>query len=81
MEIILTIVQFVELIVVGAFGWILKREFKKNERNSDEISRLETKMAEEYVRKDDYNLANGEVLRRLDKIQDTLLKAVSKGSI
>ncbi len=74
----LAVLQIIITIVMGIVAWIFKREFKKTDTTKQDISDFKTKVAEEYVRKDDYNIAQGEILHRLDDIQKMLIKVVTK---
>lgn len=71
---ILLIVQIATTGIVGAIGFFIKRELTKIEKVNSDLQRFKIKVSEEYVRKDDYNYSNGEILRRLEKIQDVLFK-------
>lgn len=68
----LMVVQLISTAIVGTIGFFLKRELNKSDRFMQKLSGLETKIAEEYVRKDDYNRVNGEILAKVDKIYDML---------
>lgn len=74
-------VQLICTIIVGGLGFFLKRELNKAEQAMSEVKDLKTKMAEEYVRKEDYNVSIGEILRRLDKIQDMLFEMNGRGGV
>lgn len=67
-------VQVVCTVIVGFAGFFFKRELNRVESVITEVSELRTKLAEEYVRKDDYNRTNGEIQRKLDKMMDMLFE-------
>lgn len=73
-EWLLLAVQLITTIVVGAIGFFLKRELKKNDVMENRLHKLEVKVAEEYVHKDDFNRVNGELLAKVDKIYDLLFE-------
>ena len=73
--------QILCTVITGCVGFLLKKEFNKAETAMRKVSELETKMAEEYVRKDDYNITNGEILRQLRKIEDMVLKIYEQGGM
>lgn len=75
---VLLAVQVISTTFVGGIGFFVKKEFAKSDEIIDRVNQLETKMAEEYVRKADYNLAQGEVLKKLDRIQDMLFELQEK---
>ena len=77
LSIILAIVQIIATIVTGIIAFFLKRELNRVEGISRDLGKFKTKVAEEYVRKDDYNRANGEIMHRLDTIQEMLITAIT----
>nr|DAZ26048.1 MAG TPA: protein of unknown function (DUF5325) [Caudoviricetes sp.] len=74
-------VQLICTIIVGGLGFFLKRELNKAEQAMSEVKDLRTKMAEEYVRKEDYNRDSGEILRRLENIQNMLFEIIKEGGM
>lgn len=54
-SIILTVVQFVITVIFGVIAYFMKRELTRIERTSTDLSDFKTKVAEEYIRKEDYN--------------------------
>ena len=71
-EWLLLAVQLITTIVVGAIGFFLKRELKRYDTLEHRLYKLEVKVAEECVHKDDFNRVNGELLAKVDKIYDLL---------
>lgn len=52
---------------------------KKMEQTKDALNDYKDEVSKEYVRKDDYLHTTGEIMKRLDKIQDLLLDMLKRG--
>jgi vacuolar-type H+-ATPase subunit I/STV1 len=52
---------------------------KKMEETKDALNDYKDEVSKEYVRKDDYLQTNGEIMKRLDKIQDILMDMFRRG--
>lgn len=65
--------QLISTAVIGGFGFFMKKEMSKSDRMMSEFQQFKTKVAEEYVRKDDYNQNTGEILKQLSEIRSLLL--------
>ena len=76
---VLLIVQVIGTAITGIIGFLLKRELNKADKTEKKVNELELKVAEEYVRKDDFNRTSGEILAKIDKIYDMLFKMDKKG--
>lgn len=86
---ILTLMQIGLTTIAGIVGFYIKwnlNDFKKlerdvhkqNEKCSKDISDFKLEVSANYVHKDDYNRNYGEIIQRLDKLQDMLVKALTK---
>ena len=75
---VLAAVQVITTVVVGIIGFYMKRDAKKTDRVAEDLPRFKLEVAENYVRKDDYNRNQSEIIRRLDKLQEMLVKALTK---
>lgn len=75
---VLAAVQVITTVVVGIIGFYMKRDAKKTDRVAEDLPKFKLEVAENYVRKDDYNRNQSEIIRRLDKLQEMLVKALTK---
>lgn len=75
--------------VVGAltliFGWMLKnasdaiRELRADDKKiADAVAHLETKMASEFVHKDDLRQISDAIFKKLDRIEEKLDRKVDR---
>lgn len=82
-EDIRAMIELLVAIVLGGYGYFIKRTLdkleKSDEQNSKEISSLKNSLndfkqnvGKEFVRKEDYLQTTGEILKKLDKIFDML---------
>ena len=71
---VLLIVQLILMAFMGGIWYFVKKEFKKTEMVERDLREFELHVAEEYVRKEDYNKDIGEVMKRLDNITDLLIR-------
>lgn len=71
---ILLIVQLLSTAVMGGFGFFMKKEMTKSDRTASDLQEFKTKVAEEYVRKEDYSRNTGEILQQLSEIRTLLLR-------
>lgn len=53
---------------------------KKADQNKDELNDYKVEASREYAKKEDYLRTNGEIMKRLDKIQDLIIEMMRKGS-
>lgn len=76
---VLTLIQVSMTVIVGIIGFYLKRDSKRSDKCEKDIQDFRLEVSKNYVRKDDYNRNQSEIIRRLDKLQDMLVKALTKG--
>lgn len=69
---ILAAVQVIVTLITGTIGFFLKRELGRVDNVLHSQRKLELKIADKYVTKDDYNRSIGELLAKTDKIYDML---------
>ena len=67
-------IELVCTIIVSCISYFLKRELSKVERISDRVHKLEMDVANNYVSKEDFYRSNGEIISKLDYIQDLVIK-------
>ncbi|MBQ7794787.1 MAG: hypothetical protein IJ366_09775 [Clostridia bacterium] len=67
------------------FGYCIKKDRKadrecreRNEELAKNLAEFKAEVSERYVKKEDYNRNQSEIIRRLDKLQSMLMKVLKK---
>lgn len=71
-------IQFIMTTVAGVIAFFLKRELDRCERNEQHLHEFEHEVTTKYVQKSDFNRSNSEIMKKLDDIQDLVIKIVMK---